>query len=135
MMQQHRYVLESQTQETLQRTLVIAGETCEISQKTAEELNSQTEQLYRIKDTTDQIQSNLDTSHYLLAGMKSWWSSVIQTVFPPPPPGGVSSSSTTTNVVSKNKKDDEKMGEYSNQQNNKSSAKSSSNNNSIKKKK
>jgi len=76
--------LEKQMQEALRRTLVTAGETCEISQRTAEELNGQTEQLYRIKEDTERIKNNLDTSQYLIAGMKSWWGSMIQMFTAPP---------------------------------------------------
>lgn len=45
---------------------------------------SSVEQLRGIKNTTEEIKENLETSDYLLKGMKSWWGTVAQLFTSPP---------------------------------------------------
>lgn len=64
-----------------------AAETNEIAQVTAVTLHEQSEQLERIQGECQQIESNLDTSQYLIKGMKSWWGAFTQ-IFTTIPEGG-----------------------------------------------
>mmetsp|Transcript_29535 Transcript_29535/g.68115 ORF Transcript_29535/g.68115 Transcript_29535/m.68115 type:complete len:249 (+) Transcript_29535:51-797(+) len=68
------------------------AETDEISTRTLETVQSQTEQIDRIKRDQEDIEHNLDTSAYLLRGMRRWgW---VQNLFggPPQPKAGATSS-------------------------------------------
>jgi len=58
---------------SLKNTLSLLADTDRISQKTADKLCSQTEQLHRIHDQTENINHNLDHSQWVLQSMKSWW--------------------------------------------------------------
>jgi len=58
--------------ESLDNTLRTLADTDKISQRTADKLENQTEQLHRIHEQTENINYNLDHSQYLLQGMKSW---------------------------------------------------------------
>jgi len=58
--------------ESLDNTLRTLADTDKISQRTANKLENQTEQLQRINEQTENINHNLDHSQYLLQGMKSW---------------------------------------------------------------
>ncbi|KFG43600.1 putative SNARE domain protein [Toxoplasma gondii FOU] len=84
--------LEGECLDSLQSSLRVVAETNEVSQRTAVQLDAQSEQLRGIKDTTDDIKANLQTSDYLLKGMKTWWGSFTQ-LFTSPPSQKVSSSS------------------------------------------
>lgn len=70
--------IEAEAKVSLQESLRTAAETNEIAQVTAETLHEQTEQLERIHGECQQIESNLDTSQYLIKGMKSWWGAFTQ---------------------------------------------------------
>eukprot|EP00397_Hematodinium_sp_SG-2012_P047444 GEMP01053974.1.p1 GENE.GEMP01053974.1~~GEMP01053974.1.p1 ORF type:complete len:207 (+),score=38.17 GEMP01053974.1:179-799(+) len=59
--------------DSLKNTLRTLAETEDISAQTAVSLNAQTEQLHRIHNSTEEVNYNLDTSQWLLQGMKSWW--------------------------------------------------------------
>lgn len=82
--QQRNTDLQRECLDSLRTSLAMTAETEEVSRVTAEKLNEQTETLHRIRDTTETIGANLDTSQYLLNGMKSWWGSVWQ-IFTKPP--------------------------------------------------
>ncbi|KEP64049.1 UNVERIFIED_CONTAM: hypothetical protein HHA_319940 [Hammondia hammondi] len=84
--------LEGECLDSLQSSLRVVAETNEVSQRTAVQLDAQSEQLRGIKDTTDDIKANLQTSDYLLKGMKTWWGSFTQ-LFTSPPSQRVSSAS------------------------------------------
>eukprot|EP01068_Selenidium_serpulae_P017026 Selendium_serpulae@DN6341_c0_g1_i10.p3 len=79
--------LQRECLDSLRSSVAITAETEEVSRLTAEKLNEQTETLHRVRDTTDSISTNLDTSQYLLNGMKSWWGSVWQMFTKPPADG------------------------------------------------
>lgn len=86
---------QDQCRHLLKDSLRTVGETNEIAQHAAEQLNCQTEQLEHIDRDADDVAHNLDTSQYLIRGMKSWWGSVVQMFTSPPtnsavrPPGAV----------------------------------------------
>lgn len=69
---------------SLRRTLRTAVETDEISQRTAEVLESQDEQINSIKDNSEKIEQNLDTSEWLLRGLQSWTGRLVNAVVGPP---------------------------------------------------
>eukprot|EP00922_Rhytidocystis_sp_ex-Travisia-forbesii_P010099 GHVS01014809.1.p1 GENE.GHVS01014809.1~~GHVS01014809.1.p1 ORF type:complete len:188 (+),score=33.71 GHVS01014809.1:191-754(+) len=71
-------------EETLDCSLKAASEANQIADSTAFKLYEQTETLESIDRHSDDIAHNLDTSQYLLNGMKSWWSSVTHLFTAPP---------------------------------------------------
>lgn len=75
---------EEKCQEALRDSLRTAAEANALSQHTAAQLGQQSEQLHRIRDDVDAISHNLDTSQYLINGMKSWWGSMVQLFTNPP---------------------------------------------------
>ncbi|PFH36204.1 hypothetical protein BESB_043960 [Besnoitia besnoiti] len=76
--------LESECLSSLQSSLRVVAGTNEVSQRTAVQLDAQSEQLRGIKETTEEIHENLQTSDYLLKGMKTWWGSFTQLFTSPP---------------------------------------------------
>lgn len=64
---------EAAYKSSVKNTLRTLAETEEISMNTAVTLNAQTEQLHRIHNTTEDMNHTLDTTQYLLNGMKTWW--------------------------------------------------------------
>nr|CEL65173.1 TPA: synaptosomal-associated protein 25, putative [Neospora caninum Liverpool] len=87
--------LEGECLDSLQSSLRVVAETNEVSQRTAVQLDAQSEQLRGIKNTTEDIHADLQTSDYLLKGMKTWWGSFTQLFTSPPAPrsaAGVSSA-------------------------------------------
>ncbi|CDJ31695.1 synaptosomal-associated protein 25, putative [Eimeria mitis] len=87
--------LQQQCRSSLVASLRIVGETNQTSQQTAMQLAAQSEQLERIADTTEEIGGNLQTSKYLLGGLKSWWGSFAQ-LFTAPTTSSSSSSSSSS---------------------------------------
>jgi len=69
---------------SLKNTLSLLADTDRISQRTADKLNSQTEQLNRIHEQTENINHNLDHSQWVLQSMKSWWGRAKSSVVGPP---------------------------------------------------
>lgn len=69
---------------SLKNTLSLLADTDRISQRTADKLNSQTEQLNRIHEQTENINHNLDHSQWVLQSMKSWWGRAKGSVSGPP---------------------------------------------------
>lgn len=63
--------------ESLRNSIILATETNELAQNTSHELLMQSEQIEGIKHKTELISFNLDTSEYLLGGMKSAWKSFL----------------------------------------------------------
>ncbi|KAF4726219.1 hypothetical protein FOZ63_009713 [Perkinsus olseni] len=57
---------------TVKSTMAKAHDTDETSARTAEIVQSQGEQIDRINENSHQIESNLDTSSWLLKGLSSW---------------------------------------------------------------
>lgn len=77
-----RRTAESQkrSSEALQRALRSAASAEESGAATLEELHSQGEQLRRIRNQQDEIDSNLDASSRLLRGLESWRGAAYNTV-------------------------------------------------------
>lgn len=63
---------EQANKDTLANITKTLKETDDVSIVTAGTLHAQTEQLHRIKNDAEDINHNLDTSQWLLSGMKSW---------------------------------------------------------------
>lgn len=76
-----REIIEQENRERLQNTLRIARETEKIGAETCQELHSQTEQIHRIAEKTQNINHNLNQSKRIVRGMsgfmgrvKNWFS-------------------------------------------------------------
>eukprot|EP00919_Chromeraceae_sp_WS-2016_P046487 GHVR01110397.1.p1 GENE.GHVR01110397.1~~GHVR01110397.1.p1 ORF type:complete len:211 (+),score=27.53 GHVR01110397.1:66-698(+) len=79
-----RQQLQKKCEESLNETIRIAAEASEISVVTADALNYQTEKLTKIESETNELKQKLDTSQYLISGMKSWWGGLKQMIIKPP---------------------------------------------------
>ncbi|KAF4659137.1 hypothetical protein FOL47_007707 [Perkinsus chesapeaki] len=85
---------------TVKSTMAKAHDTDEVSARTAEIVQSQGEQIDRINENSQQIESNLDTSSWLLKGLSSWggrmrnaWTGQPKKDLPKPPNSTSTSSS------------------------------------------
>eukprot|EP01071_Lankesteria_metandrocarpae_P014917 Lankesteria_metandrocarpae@DN9145_c0_g1_i1.p1 len=76
--------IERECRDTMKSTLQTAAETNIVGQATSERLELQGEQINRIHDDASAIDQSLDTSEYLLNGMRSWWHAARQLVVGPP---------------------------------------------------
>eukprot|EP00922_Rhytidocystis_sp_ex-Travisia-forbesii_P010093 GHVS01014803.1.p1 GENE.GHVS01014803.1~~GHVS01014803.1.p1 ORF type:complete len:199 (-),score=41.10 GHVS01014803.1:338-934(-) len=85
-----------QCEETLESTLRVASEANQIADATSYKLLEQSETVRSIERHSEDISHNLDTSQYLLNGMKSWWSTVTHLFTSPPSPPSSSPLSTST---------------------------------------
>eukprot|EP00922_Rhytidocystis_sp_ex-Travisia-forbesii_P010095 GHVS01014805.1.p1 GENE.GHVS01014805.1~~GHVS01014805.1.p1 ORF type:complete len:201 (-),score=42.80 GHVS01014805.1:414-1016(-) len=83
-----------QCEETLESTLRVASEANQIADATSYKLLEQSEIVRSIERHSEDISHNLDTSQYLLNGMKSWWSTVTHLFTAPPSPPSLSPPST-----------------------------------------
>ncbi|KAF8822331.1 hypothetical protein IE077_003985 [Cardiosporidium cionae] len=76
--------LQRKCRDSMNSSLQTTSDSLKASTETSRKLTQQSEKLQKIHADTEKIEENLDSTEYLLHGMKSWWSSFSQYFTTPP---------------------------------------------------